>query len=60
VDRFLPQIKILTRGEVECLGVFVFSFFIIFISFWEIKKLDGSKNEKLKTLFHELLSFSLF
>jgi hypothetical protein len=37
-----------------------FQFFIIFISFWEIKKLDGFKSEKLKTLFHELLSFSLF
>jgi hypothetical protein len=43
-----------------CLGVVCFQLFIIFISFWEIQKLDGSKSEKLEAPFHELLSFLLF
>jgi hypothetical protein len=38
-----------------CLQLFV----IFFISFQEIQKLDGSKSEKLKAPFYELLSFSL-
>jgi hypothetical protein len=41
------------------LGVFVSSFLSFFISFQEIQKLDGPKNEKLEAHFHELLSFSL-
>jgi hypothetical protein len=38
--------------------MFVSSFFIIFISFREIKKLDDFKNEKLKSLFHNILNSS--
>jgi hypothetical protein len=47
----VPYLRL--RGA--CFQLFV----IFFISFWEIKKLDDIKNEKLEAHFHELLSFSL-
>jgi hypothetical protein len=37
--------------------MFVFSFLSFFISFQKIKKLDDTKNEKLKTYFHKVLTF---
>jgi hypothetical protein len=40
------------------LGGVCFQHFVIFISFWEIQKLDGLKSEKLEAPFHEFLSFS--
>jgi hypothetical protein len=41
-------------------GVFVFSFSLFFISFWEIKKLDGHKSEKLRKSYIDAFSFSFF
>jgi hypothetical protein len=39
------------------LGVFVSSFSLFFISFWEIQKLDGYKSEKLMERCFQLLAF---
>jgi CDP-diglyceride synthetase len=38
-------------------GVVVFSFLLFFIMFWEIKKMNDLKKEKLKAHFYKLLSF---
>jgi hypothetical protein len=44
----------------RCIRVCLFLVFYHFlITFQEIQKLDGSKSEKLKASFYELLSFSL-
>jgi hypothetical protein len=38
--------------------VFVYSFLLFFISFWEIQELNDPKNKMLEASFYELLSFS--
>jgi hypothetical protein len=56
---FIFVIKSLKSRSRELLGGVCFQFFIIFISFQEIQKLDDPKSEKLKAPFYEILRFSL-
>jgi hypothetical protein len=56
ISQFSPLFQVMIVLVKE---VFISSFSSFFISFREIKKLNGPKNEKLEAPFHELFSFGI-